>query len=372
MNKSLVNVTNVEKTNDFFEGDCGVSFNDTVSYCTSDSYWGISRVQGINGMVTSTVAFLIFSVEIVTLYETAKMRRLPFATRFLFCLNLFLQCCFILIIVVAAPLRLIIGENTTMAAIAKEIGELAMTGSWTCMGLLSLERLFCISKPNEYIRIVSKRRAVCVCLSCITVVWTAKLFTKYFIMQHLLKVPGNTHNADILTSILGICISICLICNVHILKITNYQKRLLMQQLANTVADVKSNNTFHSFRSTHVVWVLIIFFVSLYLPWLAIKVIRTITKSDFLRSTEFIFNMLNCCADPFVYAWRLTECRYHILALFGKCSPRISAYVERMRINIFNIPVREFSATKTLTVTTCKEEITVSNTPRSTFCARES
>ena len=346
MNKSLVNGTNFGKTNDFFEGDCGVPFNDTVSDCTGSSDLGLSRVQGINGMVTATVALLIFSVQIVTLYGTAKMRRLSFATRLLFCLNLLQQCCFILIIVVAAPLRLIIGENTTMAAIAKEIGELAMTGSWTGMGLLSLERLFCIAYPNEYIRLVSKRRAVFVCLSCITVVWTAKLFTKYFIMPHLLKVPGDTYNGDILTSILGICISICLICNVHILKIVNRQRRLLNQQLASTRADVKSNNTFRSFRSTHVVWVLIVFFVSLYLPWLAIKVVRTITKSDILRSTEFIFNMLNCCADPFVYAWRLTECRYHILALFGKCSPRISAYVERMRISIFNIPVREFSATR--------------------------
>ena len=346
MDNSLASTTDFQMTTDFFEGDCGAHFNETAGECTSGSDGGNRILQGINGMIASAVAALVFSVEIITLYGTAKTRRLPFATRLLFCLNLIQQCGFVLVIAVGPPLLLIIGESTTSTEIAKETGEVAMTGSWTCMGLLSLERLFCIAYPNEYIRMVSKRRSVFVCLSCITVVWTAKLFIRYVIMPHLLKVSGDTYNADILTSILGICISICLICNVHILKIVNRQRRLLKQQLASTGADVKSNKMFRFFRSTHMVWMLIVFFVSLYLPWFAIKVIRIITKSDFLKSMEFIFNMLNCCADPFVYAWRLTECRYHILALFGKCSTRISAYLERMRINIYTIPVREFSATR--------------------------
>ena len=344
MDDLLANATSFQTTTELFEGECGIHFNDTARDCTSSSQWGISRVQGAIGMVASAVAFLIFSVEVMTLYGTAKLRRLPFATMFLFSLNLSLQCCFISVIVFAAPLRLIIGESTTSEAIGKEIGEVAMTGSWTCMGLLSLERLFCIAYSNAYMRIVSKRRTVCACLSCITVVWTAKLSTRYLIMPYLFEVPGNTYNADILTWILGICISICLICNLRILKIVNHQKRLIVQQVSSISENVKKKNALRSFRSTHVVWVLIIFFISLYLPWFVIKVIRIITKSDFLRSAEFVFNILSCCADPFVYAWRLEECRYHILALFAKCNPRIAAYAERTRINVFSITVKESSA----------------------------
>ena len=346
---ALSNVTNILTNltgNESSVDDCGTSLNGSAKDCSDSAV----TVWGKLGGGTSLIAFVILLVEGLTFYGTVKMSRIPFATRFLFCLNLLLDCCFIFILVIATPLRQLIGEShmTKTIEIGTEIGRLTMAGSWVCMVMLSVERLFCIAYPHEYMRFVSKRRLVLISISSLATVWTVKLLTRYLIIPYVYGLQGFYSDADILTWILGICIIICLICNVYIVKIVNRHKRQVQQQASSIGVTGKDAPPPRSCKSTNAVWVLIIVFIVLYLPWFFIKVMRSFAKTDILRSTEFVFMIINCCTNPIVYAWRLKECRYHILALFGRCSNSISARAERMRINVFSINIREPSTGSTM------------------------
>ena len=302
-------------------------------------------VWGRYAEITSVTALMILTVEVFTFYGMVKLKRLPFATKFLFCLNLALDCCFNVILVIATPVNLIFGQSGMATDIGTQLGRLAMAGSWLCLAMLSLERIMCIAYPNEYMMHVSRRRVVFVSLSCLIALWTVKLCARYIIIPYTYSQLGysfeSSKDADILTWILGLCMITCLVCNGQVLRIVNRHKRQVLTQASAVGSEIKQVKALRGFKSTNVVWILIGLFVILYLPWFLIKLIRINNRgATALRSVEFVCMIITCVTNPFVYAWRLTECRYHILALVGKCSRRVADIAERQRLIVFSITTK--------------------------------
>lgn len=324
--------------------------NKTFFFENNSSVGGdpVTRVWGSYLELTSAVGLLILVVESLTFYGMVKIKRLPFATKFLFCMNLAADCCFNGILVIATPVNRIFGQSELATEIGTEIGRLAMASSWLCLTMLSLERLCCIAYPNTYLRLVSKERVLRLSLTCMAALLMGKLVARYVVIPYVYNQLGYTFesskDADILTWILGVCMIVCLTCNGKVLKLAIRHKKELLKQASSIGGHLKIN-PLKSFKSTNIVWILIIIFAVLYVPWFFIKIVRINNKNtSTLRSTDFIFMIITCCANPFIYAWRLQECRYHILALFGRFSPTIAAFAERKRFVVFSITIKDSSS----------------------------
>ena len=319
----------------------------------NDNEANIQPVWGQYGDVTSVTALVILTGQIITFYGLVKLKRLPFATKFLICLNLALDCCFNVILIIASPVNRIFGQNDTVTDIGQRIGSLAMSGSWLCLAMLSIERFLCITYPNEYMRIVSKRRVVIASLACLIVLWIVKLCTRYLIMPEIYRQYGYSFevskDTDILTWILGICMILCLLCNGLVLRIVNRHKKQVLAQASTVGGGETQVKPLRGFKSTDVVWILNGIFVILYLPLFFVKLIRGINNRGIaaLRSAEFVCMLITCVANPVVYAWRLKEFRYHILALLGTCNGRIANIAERERIVVYSITTKAMNPTGT-------------------------
>ena len=321
----------------------------------------IQPVWGQYGEIISLLALIIFSGQLLSFYGMVKLKRLPFASKFLFCLNLSLESCFVVILLIATPVNRIFGHNDIATDIGQQLGRLAMSGSWLCLAMLSIERFACITYPIEYVRLVSKRRVLVLSFSCIAVIWTLKLFARYLVIPVINRQLGYTvdiSDGDILTWILGICMITCLLCNGQVLRIVNRHKKQVLAQASAVGGDRKGVKPLRGYKSTNVVWVLNGIFVILYLPWLLIKLVRiTNSGTTSLRSVEFILMLVTCVVNPLVYAWRLKEFRYNILALFGRCNNRIAFFAEQERIEVFSITTIDTKTTgKCIVKHTLKQE----------------
>ena len=319
----------------------------TIGNCSekSDNNVNSQPVWGKYGEITSVIALVILTGQIITFYGMIKLKRLPFATKFLFCFNLALECCFNVILIIATPVNRIFGHNDTSTDIGTQIGRLAMSGGWLCLAMLSIERFLCITYPNKYMRIVSKRRVVFVSLSCLIFLWTVKLCTRYMIIPRIYRQFGYSfemsNDTDILTWILGICMITCIISNVQVLRIVNRHKKQVLAQASTIGGGAKKINSLRGCKSTNVVWILNGVFVVLYLPWFFVKLTRINNKDTAaLRSVEFVCMLITSVANPVVYAWRLKEYRYHILALFGRVSRRVANIAERERLEVYSITTK--------------------------------
>ena len=321
-------------------------YKSPTNWTGSSNSTAISRVWGDYGITTSIVCMVILLFQLLALYGMVKMRQLHFAARFLFCCNLCFDCCFMALLLVLIPVQLLRQKddlfNEIGTEIGTEIGRLLIAGSWSCLTMLSMERLFCVAYPNRYLRVVFKRRIIIIFTTFIYTVWTIKLSFRYLILPQIYELQGYRFDAlkdaDIMTWILGFCLTICLLCNCIIAKIVNHHRRRIYEQSLG-IADGRATHSLRLYKSTSLAWVLILFFVILYMPLLFVKVLRSSNSASSLRATEFILMLVNSCASPFVYAWRLQECRYHILALFAKCNPKIAVHAEGMRMEVYNICV---------------------------------
>ena len=310
----------------------------------------IQPVWGQYGGITSVVALFILTGQMFTLYGMVKLKRLPFATKFLSCVNLALDCLFVIILVIAAPYNNIFEQNDTVIHTGKRVGSLAMAGSWLCLAMLSVERFLCISYPHEYKRLVTKRRVVIASLVSLGVLWTVKLCVRYIIIPTVYQKFGDsfdvTQETSILTWILGICVTICLLYNGQILRIVNQHKRQLLAQTSVIGGEAKVMKPLRGYRSTNIIWILNGLFLGLYLPLFLVKVIKSSTISTAtLTSVEFMCMLTTCAVNPLVYAWRLKEFRYHLLALFGRCNKRIANIAERDRLVVYSITTKDMKTT---------------------------
>ena len=308
-------------------------------------------VWGQYGGITSLIALVILMEQMFTLYGMVKVKRLPFATKFLSCVNVTLDCVFVSILVVAPPYNSIFGQNDTVTNTGKRIGTLAIAGSWLCLAMLSVERFLCLSYPNEYMRLVSKRRVVLASLVPLGVLWAAKLCARYITIPAVYRQMGYpvdvTHHMNILTWILGICITICLLCNGQVLRIVNQHKRQMVAQASTVGGDAKEVKPLRGYKSTNMSWILNGLFLGLYLPLFFVKVIKSNNiNAATMNSVEFLLMLITCVVNPLVYAWRLREFRYHLLALFGRCNKRIADLAERERTVVYDITTKDTNTTR--------------------------
>ena len=226
----------------------------TIRNCSEKSGNNVNSqpVWGKYGEITSVIALVILTGQIITFYGMIKLKRLPFATKFLICLNLALECCFNVILIIATPVNRIFGQNDTATDIGSQIGRLGMSGSWLCLTMLSIERFLCITYPNKYMRIVSKRRVVFVSLTCLLFLWTVKLCTRYIIKPGIYRYFGlsfeMSEDTDILTWILGICMITCLLCNGQVLRIVNRHKKQVLAQASTFDSNAKEVKPLRGFK----------------------------------------------------------------------------------------------------------------------------
>ena len=307
-------------------------------------------VWGQYGVLTSIVVLVILTEQIFTLYGMAKLKRLHFAAKFLSCVHATLDCIFVSIPVVGVAYNSIFGQHDTATNTAKRIGTLAMAGSWLCLAMLSVERFLCISYPNEYLRLVSKRWVVFASIVSLCILWAAKLCARYIIIPAVYRQMGYpvdvTQEMDILTWILGTCIIICLLCNGQVMRIVNQHKRQLLTQASAVGGDAKDVKPLRGYKSTNISWILNGLFVCLYLPLFLVKVVKSNSINPAtLNSVEFMCMLITCVVNPLVYAWRLKEFRYQLLALFGRCNKRIADLAERERLKVYSITTKDTSTT---------------------------
>ena len=97
----------------------------------------IQPVWGQYGGITSVVALFILTEQMFTLYGMVKLKRLPFATKFLSCVNLALDCLFVIILVIAAPYNSIFEQNDTVTHAGKRVGrQLVVSCNALCRTIL--------------------------------------------------------------------------------------------------------------------------------------------------------------------------------------------------------------------------------------------